>query len=88
MIERAYRIEEASELTGFHCETLRRWLRSGILEGMKAGKTWLIPADAVTTLVTGKPKEVMTTITLGDTPYDNDNVKRLIAQLKKAHAAI
>ena len=35
-------VQTAAELTGYNAQYLRRLMRSGTLEGLKIGQTWLI----------------------------------------------
>jgi excisionase family DNA binding protein len=40
-------VDEAATLLKVDVETVRRWLRSGHLRGLKFGRMWRIPASAL-----------------------------------------
>jgi excisionase family DNA binding protein len=39
--------DELAEAWDVHQETVRRWLRSGELQGLKVGRQWRVPLAAV-----------------------------------------
>ena len=45
-------VEEAAARLKVDVETVRRWLRSGQLRGLKLGRMWRIPESALTALAT------------------------------------
>jgi excisionase family DNA binding protein len=48
MVTKLYSPEEVAELTGLKPSTIRTWLRSGKLKGIKmSGRTWRISEEAV-----------------------------------------
>jgi excisionase family DNA binding protein len=42
MVEKVYSPEEAAKALGVHKETIRQWLRSGQLGGVKVGRLWRV----------------------------------------------
>lgn len=42
-----YTVEEVAEMLKLNPETVRRYLLSGKLKGIKLGKTWRIDSDAL-----------------------------------------
>lgn len=51
---RAYRVVEVAGMLGVSPELVRVWLRSGELDGVLIGKTWLIPVAVVNALLPEK----------------------------------
>lgn len=45
-------VEEAATRLKVDVETVRRWLRSGQLSGVKIGRLWRIPSNALLALTT------------------------------------
>lgn len=45
-------VDEAAVRLKVDVETVRRWLRSGQLRGLKLGRMWRIPESALSTLAT------------------------------------
>jgi excisionase family DNA binding protein len=48
--ERMYRVAEVAERLDVHPQTIREWLREGVLDGIRLGGTkagWRIPAGSV-----------------------------------------
>ena len=43
MEEKAYTVEQVATMLQVHGDTIRGWLRRGILRGTKLGKLWRIP---------------------------------------------
>lgn len=55
--EKLYTTKEAAEIFGVTIYTMREWLRTGVLEGVKIGKTkkhWRIPESELTRAVKEK----------------------------------
>jgi acetyl-CoA synthetase len=46
-VETLLTVDEAAERLKVDGETIRRWLRSGQLHGMKYGRVWRIPESAL-----------------------------------------
>lgn len=42
MGDKLYTIEEAAEILDIHPNTLRRWLRQGVIKGEKYGRLWRV----------------------------------------------
>ncbi|HEX8833568.1 MAG TPA: helix-turn-helix domain-containing protein [Abditibacteriaceae bacterium] len=48
-MELYYTVEEAASVMKVSTETVRRWLRSGTVQGLKHGRDWRIPESALCT---------------------------------------
>lgn len=46
-MKRLYTVEEVAEQLKVQPATIRRWLRTGVLRGIKISRTWRIPEDAL-----------------------------------------
>jgi excisionase family DNA binding protein len=56
--EKVYSPEEAAEILGVHQETVRQWLRSGKLGGVKAGpRLWRVRESDLQKFLQTKPGE-------------------------------
>lgn len=50
MTEKFYDVPGAAQVLGLKHETMRRWLRSGKVRGLRLGRDWRIPARALNEL--------------------------------------
>jgi excisionase family DNA binding protein len=50
---RALRISEVAESIGVDHETVRRWVVSGKLRGVRVGGVWLVPVEGLDLLLEG-----------------------------------
>jgi acetyl-CoA synthetase len=48
-MEQYFTVEEAAALMKVSTETVRRWLRTGTVQGLKHGRDWRIPESALCT---------------------------------------
>ena len=49
-MEKFLTVEQVSDLLQVHLDTVRFWLRTGKLPGVKVGRAWRIPEGALQTL--------------------------------------
>lgn len=54
--EKVYTPEEAAEALSVHRETIRQWLRSGKLGGVKVGRLWRVRERDLQKVLQTKPE--------------------------------
>ncbi len=53
-----YTPEEVAEILSVKESTVRHWMRAGIMPGIKIGKFWRIPEEALTKYLAEKAREI------------------------------
>jgi excisionase family DNA binding protein len=59
-MEKALTVEQAAEVLQVLPITVRRWLRSGRVRGVKLGRVWRVPESALHELLNPKADEAQT----------------------------
>jgi len=54
-MDRLYTVEEAAQILSIHPDTLRIWLRTGKIKGVKIGRGWRISETELEALTKKEP---------------------------------